>query len=152
MSTASLVIGIDPDVDKSGFAIWDKASRKFVDLEAHEFYDLLDRLSELKATIDHVRVEAGWLNKKSNFHPMQGAFRRERAAKNVGENQQIGKLIARYCERQNIQFQLVKPLRKEKGKNGLPEKMGAEQFNRLTGWRGQSNQEKRDAGLLVFGY
>jgi hypothetical protein len=37
---------------------------------------------------------------------------------------------------------LVKPTRT---------KLKAEDFNRITGWQGRTNQEQRDAGMLIWG-
>ena len=76
-------IGIDPDVDKSGFASWDIDRTEFTAIENYSFFDLLDILTMLKKYIQVVRIEAGWLNKKSNFHPAQGPRMREKIAKNV---------------------------------------------------------------------
>ncbi|MFI8143190.1 hypothetical protein ACFMJ0_23395, partial [Acinetobacter baumannii] len=30
-------------------------------------------------------------------------------------------------------------------------KLNAEQFNKVTGWQGRTNQEQRDAGMLIWG-
>ena len=135
-----MIIGIDPDLVKSGVAIiTDKMT-----LHNLTFPELMQLFSDNKDQIKKVVIEAGWLNVKSNFHARYGQSKSagERIAKNVGENHATGKLIAEMAEYYNLNVILVKPTKK---------KYTAEEFNRLTGWVGRSNQEQRDAGALVFG-
>lgn len=135
-----MIIGIDPDLIKSGVAIiTDKMT-----LHNLTFPQLMQLFSDNKDQIKKVVIEAGWLNTKSNFHARHGQSKSagERIAKNVGENHATGKLIAEMAEYHGLNVILVKPTKK---------KYTAEEFNRLTGWVGRSNQEQRDAGVLVFG-
>lgn len=90
-------------------------------------------------------IEAGWLNKKSNLHGRYGQSKRagERIAKNVGErNHAAGKLLVEMAKSLNLSVVEVRPIRKKKN---------SEEFNRITGWVGRSNQEQRDAEILIFG-
>ena len=89
-----------------------------------------------------VRIEAGWLIKKSNWHKAQGQFMREKISKNVGENHAVGKLLTEWCKLNKVPFELVKPLGK----------INAKQFKLITGYDNSTNQEKRDAGMLVWNY
>ena len=135
-----MIIGIDPDLIKSGVAIiTDKMT-----LHNLTFPQLMQLFSDNKEQIKKVVIEAGWLNAKSNFHARYGQSKSagERIAKNVGENHATGKLIAEMAEYYGLNVVLVKPTKK---------KYTAEEFNRLTGWVGRSNQEQRDAGALVYG-
>lgn len=131
-------IGIDPDVDKSGVAIWESQSKK-LKLMVPEYFDLLAILDQYIAPVVH--IEAAWLHSKSNWHGGQGAAA-QRIAKNVGANHMIGKLIEEYCKRNGIEYTLHKPASK---------KLTAETFEKLTGYKGRTNQEMRDAALLVYG-
>ena len=140
-------IGIDPDVDKSGFASWDIDRTEFTAIENYSFFDLLDILTMLKKYIQVVRIEAGWLNKKSNFHPAQGPRMREKIAKNVGENHRVGKLIAEFCEKNEISFELVKPL----GKFWESHEQIIRDIGVNDKWK-TTNQDKRDAAFLVWDY
>lgn len=133
-------IGLDPDIDKSGVAVWDTQKKCFVSIEVMEFFDLLEMLS--KAENSGVHLEAAWLHAKSNWHASKDIYIASRIAKNVGANHQIGKLIETYCIRNKIPHQLHKPESK---------KLDAETFKKLTGWKGYTNSEKRDAAMLVFG-
>jgi hypothetical protein len=88
-----------------------------------------------------IYIEAGWLNKKSNYHPAQGPKVREAIARNVGENHAVGKLLVEYCEHEGVEFEAVKP---------YASKIDSKTFKRISGWQGRTNQEKRDAAMLVI--
>ena len=49
MKREGYVIGIDPDVEKSGVALLDCAAREFKRVEAMKFPDVVDRFAELAA-------------------------------------------------------------------------------------------------------
>jgi hypothetical protein len=136
-----VLVGIDPDIDKSGFAVWNKTTKK-LSLYNHSFWSLVNELYRLNKTSNlKVIIEAGWLIKKSNWHASKGALQSEKIAKNVGMNHQTGILMKEFCEAQNISYELVKP----KGK------LKSDPFNKLTNHKGRSNQEQRDAAMLVYG-
>jgi len=134
-----IYLGIDPDVDKSGVAIWNTETKKFKLLKALDFFDVLALLKTKQS--DMVIIEAGWLIKKSNFHFAKNKIIGERIAKNVGANHQIGKLIEKFCIRENITYRLIKP----KGK------ITSYQFEKLTKNK-IKNQDIIDSAMLVFGY
>ena len=94
--------------------------------------------------IKKVVIEAGWQNKKSNLHGCFGQSKivGERIAKNVGENHATGKLLVEMAQSLGLPVVEVRPTRK---------KLKAEDFNRITGWQGRTNQEQRDAGMLIWG-
>lgn len=131
-------IGIDPDVERCGVGVYDAETGELEPMTM-EFFDLLDFLKKNREEI-FVIIEAGWLNKKSNFHGFGGA-RGERIAKNVGANHQIGKLIAEFCRRENINYKLFQPRKK---------KTDPVQFNKITGYT-VKNQDVIDACMLVWG-
>lgn len=140
-----LYIGIDPDVDKSGIAAWiDK--KKYLKIESMSFFDIYEGLRLLKEEQIEikVRIEAGWLNQKSNFHNRPGQSKRvgERIAKNVGSNHQVGKLIGEMCEHLGIEYEFVKPMGK----------VTPEYFEKLTGIKvKKKDQDMIDAAMLVYG-
>lgn len=136
-----LIIGIDPDLEKSGVAVLKDGSLR---LDNMRFYDLTQYFEVNKDQIKKVVIEAGWLNKKSNLHSRYGQSKRagERIAKNVGENHATGKLLVEMAESLGLAVVLVKPTKSKKN---------SEEFNRITGWQGRTNQEQRDAGMLIWG-
>lgn len=138
-------IGIDPDKDKNGVALYRTTSCKLELLANLTFFDLLDYLKELKASGESVCVviEAGWLN-QGNWHTKASDSARKAAkiGKWVGGNHEVGKKIIEMCEYLKIPHRTVIPTRR---------KVDAETFKQITKWPGRTNQEQRDAALLVFG-
>lgn len=144
-----LMIGIDPDIDKSGVAFWNRKNHR-LDLTTMAFFELFENL---KATPDKanilVFIEAGWLNKKSNFrkgYVKNGQFVEhskrmgENIANKVGRNAETGRKIEEMCIHLGIPYQLVKPRKA---------KVSAEMFTKLTGLSTR-NQEEIDAAMLVY--
>jgi len=78
-------IGIDPDTDKSGFAISEKG--KFLLINSFEFWDLIEQLRDLKLISKNnqnelfkVWIDAGWLLQKSNWHYTNNTDHRKQIA------------------------------------------------------------------------
>jgi len=134
----NLIIGIDPDLEKSGVAILGQS----LELKNLTFSETVNLFRSQQDQIKKVVIEAGWLNKKSNFRYGHSKNAGERIAKNVGENHATGKLLAEMAKECGLAVVLVRPTRT---------KLNAEQFNCITGWQGRTNQEQRDAALLIFG-
>lgn len=137
-----VIIGIDPDLEKSGVAVL--SGQIHLRLMNLNFVELKNLFEQNLPLIKKAVVEAGWLNEKSNFHthPKQSKAAGERIAKNVGENHATGKLIVQLIESMGVPVVLIKPTRT---------KLNAVDFNRITGWTGRSNQEQRDAAMLIWG-
>lgn len=140
-------IGIDPDVEKCGFALWHSRDG-FVFVGALKFWKLIKELADcfdygrLYDTTFEVYVEAGWLHRKSNWHGGHSSkFAGERIAKNVGANHQVGKLLVEYFNDRGMAVHKVKPSGKVK----------ADYFKKLTGFKKRINQDARDAAMLVYG-
>ena len=120
------IIGIDPDVDKSGVCI----VNNMLQIELLTTMDLVDLFALIESMSDcrdiKVIVEAGWMN-KTNFH--------------VGANHEIGRQIIKFCEKVGIECHAIKP----KG-----HKMSALDFKRISGWTKRTNQEMRDAYKIIL--
>jgi hypothetical protein len=140
-----MIIGIDPDCKKSGVAEYESETQYF-DVRTMSFFELYEHLNRNMERIVLARIESGWLNEKSNFHGSYGQSKRagERIAKNVGANHETGRKIAEMCEHLNIEYELVRPL----GTKDIDHFT----FKRMTGFRGRTNQDMRDAGMLVYGF
>jgi len=139
-------IGIDPDTNKSGFAVYNADSKRLTLVKSLKFPELINELERWEYRIIKVRIEAGWLNAKSNFHSSAGQTKAagERIAKNVGRNQEVGKKIAEMCDYMGIEYELIKPI----GTKNIDSKT----FAKITGWVGSTNQDSRDAAMLVWNY
>ena len=146
-----ILIGIDPDVHKSGVAYYEKHTKR-LELSNLTFFQLFDYLSYIKkcnaqiTTKDlniKIIIEAGWLN-KSNWHT-------DNKNKNIatmignrtGSNHETGRKIVEMCEYLELKYELVIPKKS---------KVTHEYFKKLTGIIGKTNQEERDAAMLVWGY
>ena len=109
-----IIIGIDPDTDKNGVSIWEK-NNATLELRSLDFFQLQDYLREQKAQIKIVKIEAGWLNKISNFRKSKSKAISDSIARKVGENHQAGKNIEKLCQNLQIEYRLVKPFKKNWG-------------------------------------
>lgn len=136
------LVGIDPDVDRCGFAIKDKSTDTIIEVKALHFFDVINRINRLKLE-GHViaYVDAGWLISKSNWHEAQGK-RGERIAKNVGACHQVGKLLCEYFTRKGVKYYAIRP---------NTAKVSGLAFKGLKAWEGRINQDQRDAVMLILG-
>lgn len=149
-----MVIGIDPDTDKNGVAVFD-AQAGTIELLSLRFFELYDYLNERIENIESVKIEGGWLNAKSNFRAAKSQSIGERMAKNVGANHEAGRKIVEMCEYLCLSHNIVKPLKKiwktDSGKISHDEllrvlkPMGISLLHKKT-----SNQEQRDAALIAI--
>lgn len=134
-----IIIGIDPDIDKSGLAVWHTNPQE-LELMQFALFPLMNKLIDYSAKYDlTVRLEAG--------HTLKQYWHKQsvKIAKNVGANNAVGQIIEQFMIQQKINYELVKP----KGFSSWSH----EKFCLLTGWpiKKRTNSEKRVAGLLCFG-
>jgi hypothetical protein len=146
------IIGIDPDVDKSGIANLDTDTRDIV-VSKLDFPNLIDylllanRVSKANNKTMIVVVEASWLVSKSNYHAHYGRAG-DAISRKVGENHQTGKLIIEMCKHHGIEVEAMYPLKKMwRGRDG---KITAEELRQVCGVKHQTNQEMRDACLIAW--
>lgn len=132
-----LIIGIDPDLEKSGVAVLGQS----LELKNLTFAQTVELFRSRQDEIKKVVIEAGWLNKKANFRYSNSKAVSEQIARRVGLNHAAGILIAEMAKECGLAVVLVKPTRT---------KLKAEDFNRITGWQGRTNQEQRDAAMLLI--
>jgi len=136
-----LYIGIDPDTSNNGIGFWYKESKK-LELENLTFFELFDALKQLKIRYNiTVIIDAGWLN-KSNFHVV-GTNKNVngKIGERVGRNHEVGFKIIEMCDYLGIEYKLNKPVKS---------KINKETFFKITGYSARTNQETRDAGMLVY--
>ena len=148
----NLIIGIDPDCEKSGLCIIDKDEKKVIKAEALPFPELIATIGLYKEAdeIKCVYVEAGWLN-RGNYHGRKGDSRAISAAKGeaVGRNAETGRKIIEMLRYNNIPVFEVKPLKKVwKGAGGKISQ--SEIMKMIPGFPKRSNQEVRDAALIAW--
>lgn len=148
-------IGIDPDIHNSGVAIIEGIRLFSLNYSFCEMLNFLEATK--KMYLKHcVFIEAGWLV-SHNFTATKGLSlkRQLKIANDVGVNWGVGKLIEQFCIDKNINYKLVKPLKKRWGKTGKEKISHAEFINlfkvkKLATNLKSTNQEQRDAALLIL--
>lgn len=151
---AKFVIGIDPDVEKNGVAIVERATKK-LEATSLSFAQLIDYLRWCKEREEEqdcvvlVFIEAGWMN-QSNWHTRWGENIRQSAAKgrSQGRNEQVSRLLGEMCQHIGLPFHFVKPY--TKCWKGADRKITHEELASFTGIMGRTNQEARDAALIAW--
>lgn len=143
LKKTKLLIGIDPDTEKSGFAAYqDKDSFTLHNYTFFELFDRLQRLSKSEIFKTEVFIEAGWLN-KSNWHKISNGSAAINAniGLRTGANHEVGRKIVEMCQYLGLKHHLIKPTKS---------KVNAETFKAITNYQGRTNQEQRDSAMLVW--
>jgi len=133
-----IIIGIDPDVDKSGVA----TNEKF--LTNLTFFELFDFLSLNKKAHNQmvVYIECGFLN-KGNWHKTNGSNSvNAQIGQRTGANHEVAKKIVEMCRYLGIEYYEIKPTKS---------KVNSEFFKQITKIDKRTNQEQRDAYMLIYG-
>jgi len=154
MTRADYIIGIDPDVSKSGVAQLRVAGRE-VEAFSISFPELLDYLQRM-ADFQHrtgmkvtIVVEASWLI-STNWHTQRGESVRTaaRKGKDAGRCHEVGRKIVECARHYGLEVKEQLPLKKIwKGKDG---KITHEEISAFIRMGTRSNQETRDAALLAW--
>lgn len=140
-----LVVGIDPDLVKSGVAL--ARSGKLISLLAQPFPELL-RLSRELVTDNAIFIVENVEHDKTTYRRGKtNANQHARIAQNVGQVKGVARVMVECLQDMGADIHLVKPLT---GPAKRKAKDDAQYFNQITGWQGSSNQDKRDAGLLAL--
>nr|WP_067285759.1 hypothetical protein [Marinobacterium profundum] len=150
MKNTPRVIGIDPDLDKSGVGITENA--RLVDLKSLPFFDLIEFIQAEHAAGSAFVLENVEINKPIFVKAVAGGSpeskrrQREKIAQNVGQVKAIARLLHHYMIRIGATCTLVKPM------TGTAKvvKKDAVMFKRITGWQGRSNEDTRDAAMLAL--
>lgn len=160
LTRVDYVVGIDPDVDRTGVAFLD-VQRKRLEIASMTFPDLLDflRSTQRQAEVLHknlrVIIEAGWLN-KAHWHLTPNDSKQSAAAKGnaAGRNHEVGRKIAEICAHWQLPYELMKPLALKVGGvhiwKGADGKISHSELAAFTGITGRTNQEGRDAALIAW--
>jgi hypothetical protein len=152
------IIGIDPDVTKSGCALI-KTSSKQIEVAALSLSKLLFYLQNIRNQCRErkeslvVVVEASWTN-SHNHHIEKGSKEKasivSKIGYNVGCNHQRGRDICELAKAIGLDVVEKTPLRKHwKGKD---RKITHEELSYFAGIPNRTNQEQRDAVLLAWHY
>ena len=158
MKKYTRIIGIDPDVDKSGVTELHVPTSR-LNMATLTFPQLMDYLrymqEEYGCKEDErmvVVVEAGWMN-ATNWHTQRGqsAAAAAKTGQNTGRNHEVARKIAEMARHYGMTVDEVKPLRKcWRGRDG---KITHEELSHIVGGLDKHlNQEARDSALLAWVY
>lgn len=149
------ILGIDPDVSKSGIALLDCEARRFRIVEAYDFADLLRTFGMLMEDNGlrplKVVIEDSW-STTHNWH-MYGMSLAKAAAlgRSVGLCHATGMHINTAAKVYGLDTLLMTPLKKMwKGRDGKITQEEIAAF--IPEWPRRANQEERDAALLAWNY
>ena len=138
-----IYIGIDTGVH-TGIAVWDSEKGKFVYLDTLKIHEALSIVSayEYEDIPLCVRFEDARQRKWIPFAKnMTGELGRAQGAGYVKAHCQIWEdFLTDY----QIPFEAIAPRRNVT-------KLSAEQFGRITGYKGRTSEHARDAAMLVYG-
>ncbi|WP_010323643.1 hypothetical protein [Marinobacterium stanieri] len=147
---SDLVIGIDPDLVKSGVGI--VRNGKLEELHALNIVDLQGLIKEGVGIGAHFVVEDVESMKPTfpRHLKAQGKESRERQmqkiSQNVGQVKAVARIVCQCLDALGASYTLVKPL----GGTAKAAKRNAELFKKMTGWEGRSNEDTRDAAMLAL--
>ena len=142
-----IVIGIDPDLVKSGVA--EVVNGEIVKLHALAFPQLIEFAKQQHKNNKQIEfiVEEVEADKTTYLRAGTNVRQMNKIAQNVGQVKGVKRVLVECLQHEGIPVRLVKPL---KGTYKKKAKADAKFFNQLTGWTGSSNEDKRDAGLLAL--
>lgn len=137
------VIGIDPDSDRHGFAMYENG--KLITCATATTVEIVDvHLPFLIGCSMRFAIEDVMSNQfvyARNTRSNKSV--QSKIAMHVGRCQQAQVELIRWLETLNIEYSLIKPQKGNWAKNKA-------QFERITGWAGRSNEDSRSAAF--FGY
>lgn len=139
-----MIIGIDPDLVKSGVGI--VIDGKLTELKNLAFVDLIEFVVEKSKASDLIvhleNVEAD----KTTYPRKVSPAVMKKIAQDVGKVKAVCRLIHECLVKNGVRVKLIKPL-----KGYIKRAKGdGEFFNQLTGWTKRSNEDNRDAACLAL--
>lgn len=151
--TITHIVGIDPDLKKTGIAIWDVQQKKFIYWCALPFIEIAPIIKQFcDEETTEIILEAPWLNKKANFR--KGSLSKrvsDSISKKVGQNHAVSKMISEVLQGLGWSVNEKKPLFKGIFKrNGVWSKVGRKFIETNTDVTSRINDEIRDAMYLII--
>jgi lactate dehydrogenase-like 2-hydroxyacid dehydrogenase len=147
------IIGIDPDIDKSGVAIYVRNDKSLI-LDNWTLSELIKRFNYFAKERVLFVVEAGYLN-KSNWHIKKtSSVVAGEIGRRTGENHATAKQIVNIIKEFGFDCVELPPIAKvwKKGKISHKEFIDKCKKEGVIINVGRTNQEVRDAGLIALAY
>jgi len=142
---SKIIIGIDPDTEKNGVAL--RINKNFL-LYNFSFFKLYELLENIKNNAEFINaeikvyIECGFLNKGNrHFKENESMQFNGKISERVGANHETAKKICEMCEYLKLDYEQVRP---------TSSKINSDKFKEVTGYEKRSNQEQRDALMLIW--
>ena len=159
MNNPKTILAIDPDIERSGFALLDTQGRTFTMVQTFTISEAVKTLDALAAGDDKPLVVIEDSDTSTNWHvqkllasgyPLRRKLNTAAAiGRSAGLCHAIIRVLREYAESVGLEVRMQKPLRKcWKGPNGKITHDECRQFMRNLPTR--TNQEMRDAALLCW--
>lgn len=151
-----LIVGIDPDIKESGWAVVNKQQKKVTDVTRLPFFELTDAMELLVEVASmanktvHFVIEAGHLT-KGNYHLTEGESKKmaSNMGERIGASKQVGRLLVEFCKKNKLNY--IEKLPLAKCWQGPKKKITQWEIEQvMTDFPKVSNQEERDAALLAW--
>jgi len=141
-----IIIGCDPDSDKSGFAFYvNNTLERLECLSLTSFYIKLESLAEQFDDIElHIENVNGISSNAFSVKGKDPLPVKLKKAEHVGKCKQAQIEIERIAERFNV------PIIHHKVSKCWKDANGKAQFEKVTGWAGRSNADTRSAAYMGF--
>lgn len=139
-----VVMGIDPG-EHTGVALYESGQLKALSEVQPE--DVPQMLADHAHMVALVVFEDSRLESKV-WSAYGSIAQREKISRNVGQIDSWCRLIEHNCAKLGIPCHGISPRDKSGSKTGA--KVNALDFKRMTGWKGPSNEHKRDAAMVAW--
>lgn len=142
-----ITVGIDPDLIKSGVGV--AVGNKLIALDSVSFPALIEYL-EMVGPKENIKIN---LENPDAIKPLFGEKAknsravREKICQDVGKCKAAGILIGELLTYHGYDVKLIAPLT---GPLKMQAKKDYMYFNKITGWKGRTNSDQRDAGLIAL--
>lgn len=143
--TRELYIGIDPGVN-TGFAVWNKTEQKLDMVDTMTITQAMNTVEDFNGVLDEetdTEYKVVVCMEDARLRNWFGNAGREKL-QGAGSVKRDCAIWETFCEENSIELRKIAP------KNNYT-KLSAEQFRKLTGWKGRTSEHARDAACLVFG-
>ncbi len=138
-----LIIGVDPDVDGKGFAIYEDGV--LIELRSCSLIELYHYISMFRYNTElHIEDVNGNKSSSFNHNAKQSKQVQNKISESVGRCKHMQIEVEKVAEHFNIK--VVRHKVSSKWKDAA----GKKEFERVTGWKGRSNEDTRSAAY--FGY